>query len=287
MNGTMRLSLCALLLSVLACGTLEISVDRTPTPDAVITGTVGALQAQNADLATKIAALNSTVSAVTNTPLPQPTNTTVSPTVAAVPAATRITFLNGATVGVVSAPIQAAHSQSYVLKALKAQPMFVFVASPHNDVTVSIKTQDGTNILGEAAHQNSWQGSLPQTGDYFLTIYGGASTENFSLTVTVPLRIVFAAGATSGTVNGTTAGGYGVSYALFAGKGQDMNVDIENHSDKASLSIYGFTDGQRFLRSDKGQTSFHFKLPSTQDYIIVVVPTADNEVSFTLTIKIQ
>jgi hypothetical protein len=283
----MRLSLCALLLSVLACGTLEISVDRTPTPDAVITGTVGALQAQNADLATKIAALNSTVSAVTNTPLPQPTNTTVSPTVAAVPAATRITLLNGATVGVVSAPIQAAHSQSYVLKALKAQPMFVFVASPHNDVTVSIKTQDGTNILGEAAHQNSWQGSLPQTGDYFLTIYGGASTENFSLTVTVPLRIVFAAGATSGTVNGTTAGGYGVSYALFAGKGQDMNVDIENHSDKASLSIYGFTDGQRFLRSDKGQTSFHFKLPSTQDYIIVVVPTADNEVSFTLTIKIQ
>jgi hypothetical protein len=287
MNGTVRLSLCALLLSVLACGTLEISVDRTPTPDVYSTGTLGALQAQNADLATKIAALNSTVSAVTNTPLPQPTRTTVPPTLPALPAATRITFLNGATVGVVNAPIQAAQSQSYVLKALKAQPMFVFVGSANNDVTVSIKTQDGTNILSEAARQTSWQGSLPQTGDYFLTIHGGASTENFSLTVTVPLRIVFAAGAVSGTVNGNTVAGYGVSYALFAGKGQDMNVDLENLSSKASLSIYGFTDGQRYLRSDKGQTSFHFKLPSTQDYIIVVTPTVDNEVSFTLTIKIQ
>ncbi len=287
MNGTMRLSICALLLSMLACGTLQISVDRTPTPDVSSTGTLGALQAQNAELATRIAALDSTVSAVTNTPLPQPTSTSVPPTAAAAPAATRITFLNGATVGVVSAPILAAHSQSYVLKALKAQPMFVFVASPHSDVTVSIKTQDGRDILSEAAHQNSWQGSLPQTGDYFLTVHAGSYPENFSLTVTVPMRIVFAAGATSGTVNGTTVGGYGVSYALFAGKGQDMNVDIENHSDKASLSIYGFTDGQRYLRSEKGQTSFHFVLPSTQDYIIVVVPTADNEVSYTLTIKIQ
>lgn len=287
MNGTVRLSICALMLSVLGCGTLEISVDRTPTPDVYSTGTLGALQAQNADLATKIAALNSTVSAVTNTPLPQPTSTTMPPTLPAVTAATRITFLNGATVGVVNAPIQAAQSQSYVLKALKAQPMFVFVGSIHNDVTVSIKMQDGTNILSESAHQNSWQGSLPQTGDYFLTIHGGGSTENFSLTVTVPLRIVFAAGATSGTVNGTTVGGYGVSYALFAGKGQDMDVDIENHSDKVSLSIYGFIDGQRYLRSEKSQTSFHFVLPSTQDYIIVVVPAADNEVSYTLTIKIQ
>jgi hypothetical protein len=287
MNGSVRLSICALLLSVLACGTLEISVDRTPTPDVSSTGTLGALQAQNAGLATKIAALNSTVAAVTNTPLPLPTNTTVPPTVPPVPAATRITFLNGATVGVVSAPIQAAHAHNYVLQASKAQPMFVFVASPHNDVTVSIQTQDGTNILGASADQTSWQGSLPQTGDYYLTVHGGAYLENFSLTVTVPLRIVFAAGATSGTVNGTTIGGYGVSYALFAGKGQDMNVDLENLSSKASLSIYGFTDGQRYLRSEKGQTSFHFKLPSTQDYIIVVVPTADNEVSYTLTIKIQ
>jgi hypothetical protein len=173
------------------------------------------------------------------------------------------------------------------LKALKAQPMFVYVGSLNNDVTVSIVMQDGTNILSAAARQNSWQGSLPQTEDYFLTIHGGASTENFSLTVTVPSRIIFAAGGTSDIVSGNTVAGYGVSYTVFAVKGQNMNVDLENFSAKASLSIYGFTDGQHYLRSEKGQTSYHFVLPSTQDYIIVVMPVAGSVVSYTMTVDIQ
>lgn len=52
-------SVCFLLLLVLsACGTLEITVDRTPTPDLGATATLGALQDQNAQLATQIAVLN-------------------------------------------------------------------------------------------------------------------------------------------------------------------------------------------------------------------------------------
>ncbi len=41
-----------------ACGTLEVTVDRTPTPDLNATATMGALQAENAQLATQIATLN-------------------------------------------------------------------------------------------------------------------------------------------------------------------------------------------------------------------------------------
>jgi hypothetical protein len=286
MNGFIRTSLCILLLFIPACGTLEITVLGTPTPDVAAYGTIGALQAQNAELATKIDTLNLPTEAVTKTLSPQPTGTSAPPAVTVV-AATRITFLDGATVGMVNAPIQAGRSQNYVLKALKAQPMFVYVGSLNNDVTVSIDMQDGTNILSTAAHQNSWQGRLPQTEDYYLTIHGGAFTENFSLTVTVPSRIVFAAGTTSATVSGNTVAGYDVSYTVFAGKGQNMNVDLENLSARASISIYGFTDGQRFLRSEKGYTSYHFVLPSTQDYVIVVVPVAGSVVSYTMTIDIQ
>jgi WD40 repeat protein len=47
-----------LLLFVSACGTLEISVDRTPTPNLGATAEVGTLQAQNAQLATQNATLN-------------------------------------------------------------------------------------------------------------------------------------------------------------------------------------------------------------------------------------
>ena len=66
-----------------------------------------------------------------------------------------------------------------------------------------------------------------------------------------------------------------------------MSVDLGNLSGKASLSVYGFTDGQQYLHSETGQTSYHFSLPSTQDYIIVVVPTASDVVSYTLTVKIR
>jgi hypothetical protein len=286
MNLFVRISVGALLLSMLACGTLEISMDRTPTPDAALTGTLGALQAQNSELATRIAAINQPTGTSTPVPPTLPASPSATPAVSP-PAATRITFLNGATVGVVSAPIQAGQSQNYVLQALRAQPMFVYVGSPNNDVTVSIKMQDGTTLLSAAAYQTSWQGSVPQTEDYYLTIHGGATTENFSLTVTVPSRIQFAAGAVSAIVSGKTVAGYDLSYAVFAAKGQSMSVDLENLSSKASLSIYGFTDGQRYLRSDTNHTSFQFILPSTQDYIIVVVPAAGNVVSYTMTVKIQ
>ncbi len=286
MTGSMRVTISVLLLFLSACGTLEISVEGTPTPNVAATGTIGALQAQNAELATRVAMLNSATQPSTPMPPPQPTGSSMPPTVP-VPGATRLTFLNGATVGMVSAPIQAGQSQNYVLQAFQGQPMFVYVGSLNNDVTLSIKRQDGTTILSAAAQQTSWQGSLPQTENYYLTIHGGASTENFSLTVTVPSRIQFAAGADSATVSGKTVSGYDLSYTVFAAKGQNMSVDLENLSSKASLSIYGFTDGQRYVRSETGQTRFHFVLPSTQDYIIVVVPLAGSVVSYTITVKIQ
>ena len=283
MNGFIRTSLCVLLLFMPACGTLQITVEGTPASDVAATGTVGALQAQNSEFATRIAALNSPTQAFTATPSPLPAASLMPPT-AYLPVAMRITFLNGATVGIVNAPIQAGQSQYYVLKAFQSQPMFVYVGSPNNDVTVSMMTQDGANILSGAV---SWQGRLSQTGDYYLTIHGGATTENFSLTVTVPSRIQFASGATSATVVGNTVAGYDVSYTVYAGKGQNLDVELSNLSDHASLSIYGVIDGQRYLRSEKGQTSYQFVLPSTQDYIIVVVPAAGREVSYTMKVKIQ
>ena len=45
-------------LSLSACGTLEIRVDRTPTPNVAVTATIGALQAQNAQLVNQMATLN-------------------------------------------------------------------------------------------------------------------------------------------------------------------------------------------------------------------------------------
>ena len=284
MNVLLRVTACATLFLLTACGTLEVSVDRTATPDVPGTSTAAALQIQNAELATKIAELNQV--SLSATAVPSPIGPDV-PSPSPVPAATRINFLNGASVGVVSAPIAPGQTQNYVLDAFQSQPMFVYVASASNDVSVSITTENGATILPAADKKNSWQGALPQTGDYYLSIHPGAATENFTLTVTVPWRLQFSQGANSATISGKTVAGYDVSYTVFAAKGQTMKVHLDQMSSKASLSIYGFADGQNYLRSDAGQRGYQFMLPATQDYIVVVVPMPGLEVNYILTVQVQ
>jgi hypothetical protein len=218
-------------------------------------------------------------------PVP-PTRQSVGPTLV-VPGATRIDFLTGATTGIVSAPIQAGGTQNYVLQALQGQPMLVNVDSLNQDVTLSIKTQGGTSMLNASAHQSTWQGTLPQTEDYYLTVHGGGSSENFTLSVTIPSRIKFAEGAISAKASGKSVAGYNVAYTVFAAKGQKMTVILENLSGDAALTIYGFTDGQPYVNTMSAQTSFTFKLPATQDYIIEVVPKAGSVVNFLMDVQIQ
>lgn len=222
--------------------------------------------------------------------MPSTATTATVPPVAAtvlVPGATRIQFLDGATTAVVSGPIRAGAVQTFVLQAAQAQPMLVEVGSLNSDVTLSIKTQGGTIMLNAASARTDWQGTLPQTEDYYLSLHGGATTENFSLTITIPSRIRFEPGADSAKVTGKTVAGYNVSYTAFAIKGQKMSVQLANLSGGAALTIYGFADGQPYVRSVTGRTSFTFTLPSTQDYIIEVVPEAGKEVSFQMSVRIQ
>jgi hypothetical protein len=286
MNRVALASVCGLLLLLAACGTFEISVDSASTTNVATIGTVDALQTQNAQLVTTMVVVMPATDSFISVPSTV-TNASAVSTTTAVPPATRITFLNGASVVVVSAPIAPGQTQSYVLDALQAQPMFVYVASGNDDVTVSIKADDETTILDAGAKKVSWQGALPRTGDYYLTIHGGKAVENFTMTVTLPWRLRFAAGENSATVSGKTVAGYNVSYTVFASKGQSLKVHLDEISSKASLSIYGFTDGQRYLRSDAGQRGYQFTLPATQDYIVVIVPYGGSEVDYMLTINIQ
>jgi len=232
----------------------------------------------------------------TQTPLPPTATvpaTAISPTLTTVPptlplsTATRINFLTGATTGVASAPIQPGQVQTYIANAQQGQPMIVSVNSLNQDVTLSVKTQGGTSLLSASAHQTTWQGTLPQTEDYYLSIYGGATTENFTLTVTLASRIKFAEGTYSAHVSGKTVAGYNVAYTVFAIKDQKMTVILDGVDDDGALTIYGYSDGQPYLRSVTEQTNFTFKLPATQDYIIQVVPRAGKVIAYSLTVKIQ
>ncbi len=221
-------------------------------------------------------------------PSPVPTRPVVVPPTVLIPNATRISFLADATSAIVTAPIQARDTQNYVLEAFQGQPMIVNVSSANNDVTLGIKTQGGTTILNSSAGQSTWQGSLPQTEDYYLILRGGATTENFTLNIVIPSRISFPAGAELDKVAGKTVGGYAVSYVAFASRGQKMTVDLGNLSNTAALTIWGFTDGQPYVNANMSQTThFAFTLPATQDYIIQVVPQGGLVVSYVMTVQIR
>ena len=222
----------------------------------------------------------------TGTPIPPTEAPPPSPT-PILPAATRITFAPGATYGSADGTISVGETKAFVLEAMKDQPILASVGSFNNDVILSIITENGVALLPAEQNFTSWQGSLPATQDYFLYISGAQETENFSLWVTIPSRIKFDAGTTSAEVEGVTVDGYIASYVVGAQGGQTMDILLTANPDVAALTVWGFSDGQPYMRAVMGSTTFNMQLPSTQDYIINVVPQGDHEVDFTLRVEIE
>lgn len=216
---------------------------------------------------------------VTDTPLPTSTPTLL-PT-------TRINFAPGATYGSTTGTIQIGETKSFVLKAMKGQPLLASVSSKNNDIAMSIVSDDKVELLPAEQNRSSWQGSLPASQDYYIEIFGAQETEIFSLLVSIPSRIKFDPGTTSSSVSGRTLDGYAVSYVIAAQGGQTLDIQLKSNPDVAALTVWGFSDGQPYMRSVMGSTTFNMQLPSTQDYIINVVPQGDKEVDFTMQVVIK
>lgn len=134
-----------------------------------------------------------------------------------------------------------------------------------------------------------WQSVLTASGDYIIqTLAGNAvPVANFSLNVTIPVRITFAPGAISAQTQGVTAESRVVTYLLKANGGQTMTVNLNAPPNSAGITIYGLQDGQPLIRSQSGATSWTGALPMTQDYVIQVVPFGNDTVNFMLDITVQ
>ena len=239
-------------------------------------------------------ALPATATAVSPTAVPPttvpPTSTFVpTPTVIPVTSGTvRIDFAAGTTSTDVVGELQPGQMQDFVVGAMSQQPLMVSTNSFHNDVTFSVKgLKDGKILLAASEKLSSWQTMLTVTQDYMIRVIAGATTEKFTLNVNLPARISFAAGAISVKETGKTVGGRVVSYILRADANQTMNIALDALNTSALLSVYGFQDGQPYLRSAVGSQTFNMKLPATEDYVIQVVPNAGQEANYSLNITIK
>ncbi len=278
-------ALIAIFVAVAAC-TGSNSATPSPSPNDVATVVAATMESIRAQ---------ATPTSIQPTPLP---SAVASPTMAlppptpVLPAATRLNFVAGATSGSIMGTIQPGQALSYVLNAAQGQPLIANLISTNGDVTMTIKTASGTSLLNAGQNLNML---LTVTEDYYVSVNGGASSENFSLSISTPARIQFAPGKTSATLSGQTAGGFtisppggsDISYILFAKQGQQMDLELNGVGKDDVLAMYGFSDGQPYLRYVTEQTTFSMKLPSTQDYIIQVVPKAGMVINYTLVVTVK
>lgn len=282
-NTVPLLALFTVLVVSLACQ----ATSGTPTPgfealETMVAATLQAAGSQPTPLPTFV--LPTTLPTLTSLP---PTAVVLPSPTFAPPAAQRIQFLSGATESVTTGTVPAGLSNTYVLSAQQGQALIASADSPNPNIKLAIFGANGVVLLPANQGSNSWQGTLPASQDYYLQVIGTNSTENFSLNVIVAARVQFGAGEIKTTLKGQTVNGYAVTYVAFAQKGQKMDVILSVPGDSAGLTIWGFSDGQPYARAQNGVQDFSLTLPSTQDYIIEVVPQAGQVVEYSLLVRIK
>ncbi len=220
--------------------------------------------------------------------LPLALTPAVAPVFAADSGPSRISFARGATNGVVTGSLAANETKQYVVRALKGQTLFINVSSSTNGVGVQVvgSGKGEPTVLSRSSDGANWTGTLPANQDYVIKVSANNNAATFSMNVTIPRRISFARGATSGSVDGSIATRRTNTYILWAAKDQTMTVTATS-KDAVALTVYGLTDGQPLVRANgAGVSSWSGKLPANQDYVINVVPGVDTT-TFTLTVTIK
>ena len=239
-----------------------------------------------APAATPASSPTSTLLVPQNTPTTSPPTLTSTPTLTTTPSAINIVFAPGATASVQQGTLQPNQVQSYTLSAEKNQPMILIVDSPLRHVTLAAYEADGKILLDPAKKWMNFQWLLPATETYTIQVIGGSTTENYTLTVKVAAQISVPAGGVSKTFSGSTVNGYVFSYAINCQTGQTMHLTLNVPANSAYLDVFGIATGQ-VLDQSLQLTSWSGVLPSTQNYIVEIIPSASQVVNFSLTVSVN
>ncbi|MGD8398664.1 MAG: hypothetical protein PVG11_07390 [Anaerolineae bacterium] len=211
-----------------------------------------------------------------SSPTPHPPTPTAippspSPTPSPAPAVERILFETGATQAAIEGYLPDGGRARYVMGVAAGQ--FVEVNATAGTLgqglRFSIVGADGVVIkpMGQA-HVRA---VVPSTQDYYVDLVSDVGATDYQLSVLIPVRIRFAAGATSATVSGSLEEGHVRHYVLRALAGQRMIVAPHATTGQVGLVISG-ADGQVLLSGRAGPPGGVFEgiLPTSQDYLITV-----------------
>ena len=127
------------------------------------------------------------------------------------PARTRIEFVTGTTSNTTAyRELASGNFDEYILGAMAGQELAVNVApytyTDSEIFVLAISGVDGSVLVSDAAHLHFWTGVLPATQDYVIRVVNRGNAARYRLNVNIPLRITFAAGATSAALDGRLLG---------------------------------------------------------------------------------
>jgi hypothetical protein len=197
-----------------------------------------------------------------------------------------IVFQEGETAAVLTGTISPGQVITYTVQAIRAQPMILNVESPGWDVTLGVIAPDGGRLFDEVVGWTNYQIQLPQTGTYTIKLFGGATTEDYVLTAKIGKLVNFPnTYQTSITLLGQTDLGYVHTYGFRCTAGQVMTVSLNVDSDRAYLSVFGIQGGTLVSQWDR-LTTWTGTLPTTQEYVVEVIPRNGGLVTYILTVTI-
>lgn len=209
-----------------------------------------------------------------------------------------IVFEPGATEAAVRGVLQAQAQKTYVVRALAGQLFVVEIASPTGQATFTMRGADDEQVLkGAGKGTKLWRGSVPATQDYLITVTAPTVTP-FELVTTfdprqaptaaepAPVRLVFAAGATTTTTTAHVAAPERQRYLVRGVAGQTLQIELTPTGGSAIFAVQGVTDGKPLKRLERAANSWSSTLPVTQDYLITVIPTGA-AVEYTLALAMQ
>lgn len=206
----------------------------------------------------------------------------------------RIIFDEGATSATVTGQLEQDGSKEYIVHALAGQTLKVNMNLTQGKAILAIWGEDGQVLISDHAGATSFQGVLPNTQDYHISLRGSREGRtSYSMTIEIPPpvstcgpeRIKFEHGAKSATVTGQLPPSSSKEYVVHALDGQTLSVELSFTKGEALLVVRGANGN--VLQSDHAKVpNFRRELPTTQDYYIEVYGYPDGETTYKMKVTI-
>jgi hypothetical protein len=188
--------------------------------------------------------------------------------------ATAVHFAPGATSAQVSGQLAAGADREYTVDARAGQTATVHFTHSSATERWTLVGPDGTPLhTDHAAQQDDATVRLPSSGTYRLDVATG-DAGSYTLDLSIPATIRFAAGGTSGAVSGRLAAGADRPYTFDARAGQTATVRFTHSSPTARWTLVGPDGTPLHTAQTQQQDAVTVRLPSSGTYRVDVQTTA-------------